>query len=333
MMMNPPAEDAHFYAHLQQILLYHRILLHDEARNLLFYEALKRCVTKETRVLDIGAGSGVWAIAAAKLGAKRVVAVESDSVMIPVIQAHARENGVADRITIVHGTSTEINLPHKFEVIISETIGNRAFEENITGTMIDARRRFLVRGGTLIPQKVALVGAPAHLKSEADTPRGVSIQADYIKNLAFNLASNVADRTALELLGETVKLLEVDLREIEEEPDFTNLVARWKLEDVSRANVVALWAQMQLADGINLDTWDTLNWSPVVCRFKPFALEKGELELTLNFKTNQYHWTLRTDGDEKPQSHTPFFAYAKLKFDARFAPKKRKPRQSKEDAK
>lgn len=324
--MNAPEEDAQFYSRLQHILLYHRTLLRDEARNILFHKALKRHVTDQTRVLDIGAGSGIWAIAAAKLGAKKVFAIESDDVMIPVIQAHARENGVADKIKIIHGNSTEINLPHKFEVIISETIGNQAFDENIIGTMIDARKRFLARGGVIIPQKVTLVAAPAHLKNDFDAPLGVSLKADYIKNLALNLTSIVTDKNMLELLGKPAKLLEVDLCEISSEPDFTNLVGRWNLEDVSRANVVALWAQMELSEGINLDTWDTINWSPVVCRFKPFAQKSGELKLNMNFSVKQYHWTLRAGEDEKPQSYTPFFAYAKLKFDARFTPKKRKPR-------
>ncbi len=329
--MNVAEEDAQFYARMPQILQYHQVLLRDEARNILFHEALKRCINAETRVLDIGAGSGVWAIAAARLGAKKVTAIEADEVLIPIIQAHARENGVADKIEIVHGNSQEINLRHKFDVIISETIGNQAFEENIVGTMIDARKRFLARGGVLIPQKIALVAAPAHQKNNFDAPLGVSLKTDYIKNLALNLTSMVTDKNALELLGKPAKLLEVDLREISEAPDFTNLVVRWNLDDVSRANVVALWANSELADGINLDTWNTINWSPVVCHFKPFALKAGELKLNLNFSAKKYHWTIRTDGDEKPQSYTPFFAYAKLKFDARFAPKKRKPRKLRDE--
>ncbi len=331
-MMNVAEEDEQFYARLLHILHYHRILLRDEARNILFYEALKRYVSANTRVLDIGSGSGIWAITAAKLGAKKVTAIEADAVMIPVIQAHARENGVADKIEIIHGNSQEIKLPHKFEIIISETIGNQAFDENIVGTMIDARKRFLARGGVIIPQKLALVAAPAHMKNDSELPLGVPLQTDYIKNLALNLTSIVTDKSALGLLGKAVKLLEVDLREVTEEPNFTNLCGRWNLEEVSKANVVALWAQTELADGINLDTWDTINWSPVVCRFKPFALEAGELQLNLNFNAKQYHWTLRTDGDEKPQSYTPFFAYAKLKFDSRFTPKKRKSRQQKPSA-
>jgi FkbM family methyltransferase len=148
--MKEAEDDARFFSHLRSVLLYHQRLLRDEVRNRLFYEALQKHITSETRVLDIGAGSGVWAITAAKLGAKKVVAIESDSAMIPVLMNHIRENGVGDKVEIVHGLSQDINLRHKFEVVISETIGNSAFEEHIAPIMIDARKRFLARGGVVI---------------------------------------------------------------------------------------------------------------------------------------------------------------------------------------
>jgi SAM-dependent methyltransferase len=322
-------QDDHFYTHVQHALLYHKIMLRDEARNVLFYEALKRYVTSETRVLDIGSGSGVWAITAAKLGARKVTAIESDPVMIPIIQAHVRENGVADKVEIIHGNSYEINLRHKYELIISETIGNQAFDESIVVTMIDARKRFLARDGILIPQKLALVGAPGHFEQETGMPLGVPIKTEYLKNLAFNITSRVVDKNELRILADPVTLLEVDFREITEEPNFQGLIGRWNLEDVSKANVVALWARSELTDGITLDTWKTICWQAVVCPFKAYELKQGELEFHLNFDAKQYHWTARVTSapEEKPQSYTPFFAYAKLKSASQFAPRRRKVRK------
>lgn len=319
----------HFFAHMQHALLYHKIMLLDETRNVLFYDALKRHVTSETRVLDIGTGSGVWAITAAKLGAKKVTAIEADSTMIPIIQAHVRENGVADRVEIIHGNSLEINLRHKYELIVSETIGNQAFDESIVPTMMDARNRFLARNGILIPQKLALVGAPANFEQETGMPVGVPIKTDYLKNLSFNITSRVVDKNQLQILGDTVKLVEVDFSEITEEPDYKALIGKWHLEDISRANVIALWAQSELTDGIILDTWDTVCWQPVVCPFKPYGQKEGELEFNLDFTARQFHWTVRVPSapEEKTQSYAPFFAQAKLKAASQFAPRERKPRK------
>ncbi len=313
MTFNNSDEDTAFYSRIQQTLVYHQGLLRDELRNKLFYESLKSRVTGETKVLDIGAGSGVWAIAAARLGAKKVTAIESDEVMIPLIQAHIFENGFAGKVEIVHGNSQSINLAEKYDVIISETIGNQAFDENIVGTMIDARKRFLADDGVIIPQKITLVAAPVRLAEDVDLPKGLPFQTDCLRNLTRNFTLNLTDKNALEMLGESCKMLEIDLREIAAEPDFTNLSAKWNLPDVSRANAVVLWAQAELADGINLDSMKTESWLPVVLRFKPFALKTGEIELNLNANPTNYQWTLRA-ADEPPQTYSPYFTFERLKI-------------------
>lgn len=50
-------------------------------------------------VLDVGCGSGVLAVAAARLGASRVVAVDVDPAAVEVTRANAAANGVADRVS------------------------------------------------------------------------------------------------------------------------------------------------------------------------------------------------------------------------------------------
>ncbi len=54
-------------------------------------------------VADLGTGSGVLAIAAAKLGARRVAAIEIDPVGIPNAEANVARNGVAERVHVLEG--------------------------------------------------------------------------------------------------------------------------------------------------------------------------------------------------------------------------------------
>lgn len=54
-------------------------------------------------VLDLGCGSGILAIAAAKLGADRVVAVENDGMALIYARENAERHGVADRIEFIEG--------------------------------------------------------------------------------------------------------------------------------------------------------------------------------------------------------------------------------------
>ena len=67
---------------------------------------LDRCLQPGDRVLDLGSGSGILAIAAAKLGAARVTGMELDADAIEVATRNAERNGVADRITFLEGDAT-----------------------------------------------------------------------------------------------------------------------------------------------------------------------------------------------------------------------------------
>ncbi|MCH8284972.1 50S ribosomal protein L11 methyltransferase [candidate division KSB1 bacterium] len=65
---------------------------------------LENYLSSGMSVLDIGTGSGVLAIAAAKLGAELVVAIDIDADSIEAAKKNVRENGVNDKVSIDHRT-------------------------------------------------------------------------------------------------------------------------------------------------------------------------------------------------------------------------------------
>ena len=70
-------------------------------------EQLEQRVTPRMRLLDLGTGSGILAIAAAKLGVRSVVALDSDPTAVESARANVRANSVGRRVKVIHGT-----LPH-----------------------------------------------------------------------------------------------------------------------------------------------------------------------------------------------------------------------------
>lgn len=124
-------------------------------------KAIHKVVKKGDVVCDIGAGLGLLSLFALSAGARFVYAIDCDGESIETAIAHAREHGVIGKISFIEGHSSDVYLPEKADVVICETIGSAAFDENILATLTDAKRRLLARGGKIIPAVIELWGAPA----------------------------------------------------------------------------------------------------------------------------------------------------------------------------
>lgn len=139
---------------MSELLSKHQVLLNDAIRMAAYRKAIQSAVKPGMVVADVGAGLGVLSRMAIDAGAKKVYAIEFDADTI----ANADRD---EKIIWKQGLSGDIHLPEKVDVIVSETLGSLALDENTLPTLIDARKRFLKRGGTIIPQSLKLFVAPA----------------------------------------------------------------------------------------------------------------------------------------------------------------------------
>jgi precorrin-6B methylase 2 len=296
------------YTYAAELFTAHEKMLVDLNRNRAFYDALKKHVTADSVVLDIGSGTGIWAIAAAKLGARRVVAVERDPLLIGLIRSLAKENGVSDRVEAVAAYSTQVQLPREFDIVISEMIGHLAYEEQLIPILTDARDRFLKPGGALIPQSVALYAAAAHLKTRR-LPAGVPIKYERFESLNINIPVGLSDRSRLKLITEPRELARADLMTIKADLDLSRMTARWNLEDASNINCFAVWVESTFTEGVTHTTMLASHWKPLIYRVRPFAGKSGELEFNLALTPVSNYWTATlSDGeDREAQSYSPVY--------------------------
>jgi predicted RNA methylase len=65
---------------------------------------------------------------AAACASSHVYAIEASGIG-KLAKAIFKANGLADRITLIEGWSTQVNLPEKADVLISEIIGNEPLGE------------------------------------------------------------------------------------------------------------------------------------------------------------------------------------------------------------
>lgn len=137
----------------------HAHMVDDPLRTLPLLRAIGKAVKPGARVVDIGTGLGILAIEAAKSGAGEVIAIDCDGDALKVAKRNAKRARVDDRITFIEDLSFDVKLSRRADLIVCETVGSFAFDENILASLADAKRRFLKRGGKIIPNKLELWGA------------------------------------------------------------------------------------------------------------------------------------------------------------------------------
>mmetsp|Transcript_12320 Transcript_12320/g.19545 ORF Transcript_12320/g.19545 Transcript_12320/m.19545 type:complete len:377 (-) Transcript_12320:90-1220(-) len=112
-------------------------------------------------VLDIGSGTGILCLFAAKAGAKRVFGIECSD-----IAGHAttiaKQNGYGEVITYIQGKAEEVELPvDKVDIIISEWMGYFLIYESMLDSVLFARDKWLKADGHMFPDHARLYVAAA----------------------------------------------------------------------------------------------------------------------------------------------------------------------------
>ena len=263
---------------------YHRTLLADRVRNDAFHAALKRVIVPgKSKVVDIGCGTGFLGFMAAKLGAKRVVLIETAEIAA-LAKRLMKSNGFRN-IEVVPAHSTELEPPERFDVAVSETLGNYAFEENIIETLGDARDRYLEPGGVLIPGKVRQYVCPVispalhkHLTSWDDVGFGLTFGA--AREMGLN---NIYVRwlAPADLLDDGRAVQQWDAVDLTKATKTTRAGhVSWEPKAKAHITGLAIWWAADLVDGITLGTgpedarthWEQL-YLPAA---EPFDIARGE---------------------------------------------------------
>jgi protein arginine N-methyltransferase 1 len=139
----------------------HEEMLKDEVRTLTYRNAIyhNKHLFKDKVVLDIGSGTGILSMFAAKAGARKVIGIEYSNIAEQSKKIIA-DNNLSDVVTILHCKVEEVTeLPDgidKVDVIISEWMGYCLFYESMLKTVLYARDKWLNADGVLYPDKAQL---------------------------------------------------------------------------------------------------------------------------------------------------------------------------------
>lgn len=233
---------------------WHHSILADDARNTAYDEALRRNVRAGSRVLDIGAGSGLLAMMAARAGAARVMSCEVNTAMAGMAASIVERNGYADRVSIVCKHSRDLgigtDLPEPVDLLVSEIVSDDLLGEDVLGCMEDAVGRLTRPDARIIPSHGAVRIALAHYGKLAR--RQVASVQDFDLSPMNDFSGRIdlsAGNEALELRSDAVDLFAFDFSS---GGPFTNHRASVELTSTGGAvNGIAQWIWLRMdAEGI-----------------------------------------------------------------------------------
>lgn len=272
-------------------------------RVIAYAEALRRTVTDECIVAEIGTGTGFFATYCAMLGARRVYAIDpSDAIVVAREVAH--ENGVADRIVFLKDVSTRVELPEPADVIVSDLRGVLPLHDRHLESIVDARNRHLATDGVLIPARDILYAA---LVEAADLYRG-NVEPWSTNGLPVKLDSarrrNVMTWSRArvlpgQLLTRPRSWAELDYRTLID--SHVRGSCAWTFERTGTAHGIAIWFETRLVDDVGFsnapDEPECVYESAFFPLESPVEVRQGdraELEIRADSVGGNYVWSWRT---------------------------------------
>jgi tetratricopeptide (TPR) repeat protein len=156
---NPAHSDAgHLSRRMNSRLIpgWHFAMLNDRERNDAYNQAISRAAANAKHVLEIGTGSGLLAMMAARAGAPKVTTCETVTPLAQTASRIIRRNGYANRIHVINKKSTQLklgtDLAEPADVLIAEVFDVGLLGEHFWPAILHAKQNLLAENATIIPQ-------------------------------------------------------------------------------------------------------------------------------------------------------------------------------------
>lgn len=149
---------------------WHFRMLNDKVRNTCYEIGIMRCIAdyrsrhngRQPVVLDIGGGTGLLAMFAARFGVTDVYSCELSPYLCEIAAKCVRSNGFERCITIIPKHSGDIivgrDIPTRADIIVTELMDAGLLGEHIIKALCDARERLLAPGGDILPFSATVYG-------------------------------------------------------------------------------------------------------------------------------------------------------------------------------
>ena len=229
--------------HLEYLALPHRLDL--------YRAAVEQLVRSGYTVVDAGCGTAVLGLLCLQAGAAYVHAIDSTAA-IEIAREALTLAGWAPRANFIRGSSFQVDLPERVDVVICDHVGYFGFDYGLIGLLADARKRFLKPGGVMIPGRLKLhIAAVESQKcrqlAEAWQAPGIPPEFHWVRQHSVN-SKHAVNLQRGELLTASDELCCIDLQA--DQPDFFSWSAQLTVQRDGVLHGLAGWFECELAEGV-----------------------------------------------------------------------------------
>lgn len=243
------------YLYTSTVKAWHFPMMNDHARNQAFDRAIRGAVGPDTHVLEIGTGSGLLALMAARAGARHVTTCEAVDLIAETADEIIAANGYGDRVTVVAKPSRDLevgtDMPGKADLLIAEILGTGILDEHVVEAFGHARADLLKPGAPVIPRAIGimsrLVGGPSLVESfSVGTVQGFDLSP--FNRFIPNTAVLREETSSFESFSEDMEVFRIALDGDPPEPETRHLKIAVTRSGISVG--VLQWVRLYLDDKI-----------------------------------------------------------------------------------
>ncbi|WP_268123613.1 tetratricopeptide repeat protein [Roseivirga pacifica] len=278
---------------------WHMEMLSDIERNDAFQKAIEEVVTEQSVVLDIGTGSGLLSMMAARAGAQKVITCESSKHIAKAAKEIIAVNGYDEKIELFNRLSNQVSageLEQKPNVIVGEIFDSGLLGEHALLSFRHALENLAQENTVVIPKAAAVIGRLISLPNQH--------QIHPFKNISgFDLTpfnrfrapeayvSMRLSNFSHEFVSEAYELLKVDFQNPWDTIPVNGskkLKITFEITSKSPVHGVAFWFNLHLTDKIHLSSENRPDnhWGQAVATFKDSIVGNTGQKLSLNLCYN-----------------------------------------------
>ena len=291
--MEPDNLQVRFYAEWalkKKVPRWHFNIINDQMRNDIYDRALRKFIKPNSVVLEIGTGTGLLAMMAARAGAKKVYTCEIEPLIGQAARENILKNNLQDQVSVILKKSTELrigeDLPEKADLLVSEITDSNLLGEYVLPIMEDAITRLVKKNAVILPGQSAvwgmLVSEIFTLPPLRDTQdiNGFDLSAfNRFKPLTCPIDSANLKQVMPNALSAPLELLRFDFTS---QKDFTeqSKTLRIPISRTGKAYGLVKWILLQFTENLVYENKPPLEscWTPILHIFpKPIPVEKGQL--------------------------------------------------------